>query len=123
MSIHLSPLKEKELQMIVKGFTFYISGSVNLSNPSELMGPYILKLHNKAVESGIKKITLDITNLSFLNSSGIREIVNWILLLNNMPEEKKYAIHIKYNSRHQWQESSISTFVCLNPDLVTKEVT
>ncbi|MBN2444768.1 MAG: hypothetical protein JXJ04_25655 [Spirochaetales bacterium] len=122
MALQLKPEKREDLQMIVHGTTLSISGSVSMSNPAEILEPYIIKLHNKLVEEGIKRITLDLTRLAFLNSSGIREIVNWILLVNALPAEKRYAVHIKYSSKYLWQESSTSTFVYLNPDLVSKEV-
>lgn len=122
MAFQLKPVKREDLQMNVRGTTFSISGNVNLTNPADLLEPYIMELHNKLVEEGIRKVTLDLTRLAFLNSAGIREIVNWILLVNSLPEEKRYAVHIKYSSKYLWQESSTSTFVYLNPDLVSKEV-
>jgi hypothetical protein len=122
MALQLQPIKRDDIQMSVRGTIFSIAGSVNISNPAEVLEPYILKLHNQLVDEGIKRITLDLTRLAFLNSSGIREIVNWILLVNALPSEKRYAVHIKYNSKYLWQESSTSTFVYLNPDLITKEV-
>jgi hypothetical protein len=108
--------------MNVMGTTFSISGNVSMTNPADILEPYITTLHNKLVEEGIRKVTLDLTRLAFLNSAGIREIVNWILLVNSLPEEKRYAVHIKYSSKYLWQESSTSTFVYLNPDLISKEV-
>lgn len=122
MGIQFKSVKTENLQMSVIGTTLSISGNVSMSNPAEILEPYILKLHTKLVDEGIKKITVDLTRLAFLNSSGIREIVNWILLVNALPAEKRYAVHIKYSSKYLWQESSTSTFVYLNPDLVTKEV-
>ena len=122
MAFQIQPIKNEDLQMNVRGTTFSISGCVSMNNPADILEPYILELHNKLVDEGIKRITLDLTRLAFLNSSGIREIVNWILLVNSLPAEKRYAVHIKYSAKYLWQESSTSTFVYLNPDLVSKEV-
>ena len=79
MAFQIQPIKNEDLQMNVRGTTFSISGCVSMNNPADILEPYILELHNKLVDEGIKRITLDLTRLAFLNSSGIREIVNWIL--------------------------------------------
>jgi hypothetical protein len=122
MAFQLKPVKREDIQMYVNGTTLSITGNVSMTNPSDILEPYITKLHKKIVEEGIRKVTLDLTRLVFLNSAGIREIVNWILLVNSLPEEKRYSVHIKYSSKYLWQESSTSTFVYLNPDFVSKEV-
>ena len=57
----------------------------------------------------------------FLNSTCIKLFARWILSINNLPENDRYSIKIKYDSQNIWQDSIISTFVYLNPNFVTIE--
>ena len=69
----------------------------------------------------VKDIIVDITNLRFLNSAGIRELVDWVMKLNSLTEDEKYKIKFLCSSEHKWQESSISTLIYLNPEFTSKE--
>ena len=122
MQLALSPVKQNGVTLSVDGTTVIIAGCIDTARPGEFIQPFLKELNKKIISNGIKAITLDVTKLSFLNSAGIREIVEWILMLDTLPDHQKYSIHIIYNSRYIWQESSISTFVFLNADFVSKEV-
>lgn len=121
MPIKIASVHEAGVKLEVKGNILYISGNIISETPGVFMAPFLRSLHENIVKNGLKTITLNVTELTFLNSSGIRELVDWILLLEELPAEKQYSINIIYNSRHLWQESSVSTLVYLNPNLVTKE--
>ena len=122
MQLALSPVKYGGIVLSVEGTTVSIAGYMNSLQPGEFMQPFIRELNQEIINNGIRSINLDLTNLAFLNSAGIREIVDWILMLDTLPEHQRYSIHIIYSSRYLWQESSISTFVFLNTDFISKEI-
>jgi len=122
MQLALKPVKFGGIVLSTEGTTVHIKGCIDTPHPNVFMQPFIRELHSEITSAGIKSITLDLTKLSFLNSAGIREIVDWILMLDTLPSHQKYSIHILYSSRYMWQESSISTFVFLNIDFISKEV-
>lgn len=121
-SLDLNPFEDNRVKLWAEGTTVHLSGYVHSVKPGEFLSPFIKELHKQIVEQGIKNITFDVTDLEHLNSAGIREIVNWILMLDELNENEKYYIHFLYSSKYLWQESSISTFVFLNIDYVSKEV-
>jgi hypothetical protein len=108
--------------MELKDNTVIIVGSTKTSYPSTIMAPFFEELHNKMIEAGEKLIRVDIVNLEFLNSAGIKEIVNWILKLDKLPYNKKYSITLVYNPEVSWHESFVSSMVYLNKELVSKEI-
>jgi hypothetical protein len=96
-----------------------LTGEIDMEDPSQTIRPYLEKMHHEIIESGIKSMTMDFQNLRFMNSSGIREFVHWILKLNNIPTEKKYKVIISYSTRETWQTSSLPVLYKLQPDLIT----
>ncbi len=122
MSIMMNPSGGHGIIMELKNDTVVITGSTKTSYPSTIMTPFFEELHGKLLEAGEKSIKIDIRQLGFLNSAGIKEIVNWILKLEKIPEIKKYKIIFVYDPEISWQESFVSSMVYLNKDMISKVV-
>lgn len=103
------------------GVTVHFSGKINMKNPGEVFNPYLDKLHQSLVDNQVKEVVADFTNLSFLNSSGLKTLIRWIMQIARLDADKKYRINIKYTNKYSWQETSLTTFSSLVPDLVTEE--
>lgn len=121
MSINMEPVNESGVLLEMKDTSLKISGNITSPNPNDFIDPFLSNMHKQIIDRGVKEITMDVTQLSFLNSAGIRCLVDWILLLEELPEDQQYTVNIIYSSKHLWQESSMSTLVYLNPSLVRKE--
>ena len=119
-NIEVKPVSESGIEMKTEGTTIFISGSINHPRPQVFMEPFIEEVHDTIVKNNIKEVDLDITKLRFLNSSGIREIVDWVLKMSKLPNEDKYKINFICSSEHKWQESSISTLIYLNQNYTAK---
>ncbi|MBN2444765.1 MAG: hypothetical protein JXJ04_25640 [Spirochaetales bacterium] len=118
--IKIDTVTNSGIEMKAKGNTVYLSGSINHPRPGEFMEPFIQKVHESILENNILEIKVDITALKFLNSAGIRELVDWVMKLNHLPEEKKYKIQFICSTEHKWQESSMSTLIYLNSTYLSK---
>lgn len=117
----IESVKGNGLELKIEGQNLKINGNIELEDPSELLSPFFNSLHNTILEEKLNKIVVDIKELSYLNSSGIRELVGWIMKLDELPDEKKYSIHFLCCYKNHWQETSISTLEFLNPNYITKE--
>jgi hypothetical protein len=122
MSNEVKNLHENGVDIEFNDDTLYISGSIDNRNPGKFLNPYFSKLHEEIVNSGKKEVKVDLTKLTFLNSSGIKEFVEWIMKIDSLQDNRKYNITFLTNSELLWQESSISTLVYLNPMLLKKVV-
>jgi hypothetical protein len=122
MSITMNPSGGHGIIMELNNDTVKITGSTKTSYPSTIMTPFFEELHNKMLFSGEKGIKINIKQLGFLNSAGIKEIVNWILKIEKLQEEKKYHVTFIYDPEISWQESFVSSMVYLNKDFIAKEV-
>jgi hypothetical protein len=118
--IDVKPVSESGIEMTAEGTTITFAGSINHPRPQVFMEPFIEDVHNSIVNNKIKEIDLDITELRFLNSSGIREIVDWVLKMSKLPEDEKYKINFVCSKQHKWQESSITTLIYLNQNYTNK---
>lgn len=110
------------LNITVKNKVVSIIGNIDSRQPGNLLKVFFTDLSNEMITNKIKKITIDITKLEFLNSSGIKQFVDWIMSIDNMEDDEKYEIDIITNPELLWQESSISSLIFLNPHYVRKIV-
>jgi len=99
-----------------------ISGIIEVREPGDILYQFFSDLHNEILEKEIKRIYLDIALLEFMNSSGIKEIVEWVLKLDDLDEKNSYKITFLYNPNILWQESSINTIIYLNEVLLSKQI-
>jgi hypothetical protein len=118
--INVTTVSKSGIEMRSEGDTVYFSGSINHPRPGEFMEPFIQNVHDTIVQSGLKEIRVDITELRFLNSAGIRELVDWVMKMTALPDDKKYKIQFVCSAEHKWQESSMSTLIYLNSEKLSK---
>lgn len=93
-------------------------GEIDVEDPTQEIKPFFNKLHEGIVAAGLKTVNVDVLQLSFMNSSGIKEMVNWIMKVNVTPAPNKYKINLIYSRSITWQESSLPVLQKLHPDVV-----
>jgi hypothetical protein len=122
MGLNIYSVNESGVSMNFEGETVTISGSIDCLDPGTFMSPFLNDAHEYVLKEEMNSVSVDILNLNFLNSSGIKEFVNWIMKLEFLEEEKKYEIKFLCNHEYLWQEPSIRTLAFLNPDYVKMEL-
>lgn len=122
MAISIAAINQSGVEINVSGDTIVFKGSIDCPAPGTFLNPFFKDLNKQIVSSAMKAVKVDLTNLNFLNSSGIKEFVDWVMGLSALSEAEQYTIEIVTNPDQIWQESSISTLVYLNTKLVKKTV-
>lgn len=107
-----------DVQDTSDGIKMIVSGDIDMQDPSTLLDPLFEQVHNGALSSGLKTVELDVTHLTFLNSSGIKAIAKWIMRLAAVEPSKKYLIKIIQNKAIAWQATSLQTLTFLVPGSV-----
>jgi len=120
MDLKIGPTGSGGLILNYKNGTALITGSTRTSNPNKILEPFFNKIHEGVLKLELKSVIVDIRNLAFLNSSGIKEVVNWILKLEKLPDNKRYIIKFVYNPDIKWQETFVSSMINLNSNYVAK---
>jgi hypothetical protein len=121
----IDPVKQSRISIEVTdtpaGIGVAFVGDVDMQDPGEILDPLFDKIHGGCVSKGIKQVDLDFTQLTFLNSSGIKAIAKWIMKLADLSDDKKYLIRIRHNKDITWQVTSLPTLTFLVPGAVKVE--
>lgn len=104
-----------------EGVLVNFHGKMNIPNPTAVYSPFFDDLHDKIVGASIKEVVTDFTDLKFLNSSGLKTIIRWVMQNAQEDEDKQYRFRIIYSEDIGWQTISLTTFKDLVPDLVEDE--
>lgn len=97
------------------------SGAIDMRDPSQKITPYLGRIHKHLIKNNVKELTADFTDLEFMNSSGIKTVISWIISLKDTDEAKRYKLTIIYDPDSTWQKSSVYVINRLFPDLVFME--
>ena len=86
-----------ELKLIQGKPNIIFNGVIDLPDPGILLTPYFTELHDAVLENSSEEIIFDITELTYINSSGIKAIIKYVLKILHLEAEKKYKILLYYN--------------------------
>jgi hypothetical protein len=95
-----------------------IVGEIDQMSPRDLMAGFFELVHNMALGEGLAEVKVDVTRLSFLNSSGIKEFLSWILRRNRIASEKKYRINFLFDPSVAWQPVTLPRLRDLDPGAI-----
>jgi hypothetical protein len=92
-----------KISLRVDGDTVFIAGEIDQLSPRDFMAGFLEIVHNMALGEGLGEVKVNVSELVFLNSSGIKELLSWILRRNRIPPEKKYKINFLFDPAVAWQ--------------------
>ena len=101
------------------GLLITIDGIIDMEDPGIILDPFFQSVHQSSIQNNIRKINVNLTGLSFLNSSGIKCLAKWVLSLSQVSEDKRYKIIIKQNPTITWQKTSLITLTFAAPGLIS----
>lgn len=81
----------------------------------------VKKLHEEALRLGTTKVVIDFRELEFMNSSSFKVFVSWLAMVQELPADKQYRIHLLSNPSMHWQRRSLAALSCFAVDLVAIE--
>jgi hypothetical protein len=95
-------------------------GSAELQ-ASDLLGPFLMRVHAEALRLGAREVTADLVHLEFMNSSCFKRFVTWLNALREVEGKPQYAVRFLSSPRVRWQKPSLTALSCFAPGLVTIE--
>jgi len=76
-------------------------------------------LHRQALANDLRRVTIELEELEFINSSCLKAMVAWIYKVDT--EGRPYKIHLRRDASMHWQRTSLATLQRLAPDVVVIE--
>ena len=100
------------------------SGRYRFAGTGEAEGAAVLdrflgQLHQKALARQLREVTLELTELEFINSSCLKAMVAWIYKVDT--EGRPYTIRLLRDPALHWQRTSLATLQRLAPEVVSVE--
>ena len=100
----------------VDGETVFVTGEIDQQSPRDFMAGFFEIVHNMALGEGLTEVKVNVTKLAFLNSSGIKEFLSWILRRHRISPEKKYKINFLFDPAVAWQPVTLPRLRDLDPE-------
>ena len=80
---------------------------------------FLVLLHRVALSRELRRVTIELEELEFINSSCLKAMVAWIYKVDT--EGRPYRIHLRRDASMHWQRTSLATLQRLAPDVVVIE--
>jgi hypothetical protein len=116
----IAPLSVGPFEMVVTGpRTVRMRGELSMRDPVVEVGPHVRKIHDAAAGGG--ELVVDLTELKFVNSSGLRIFLDWIAWMSIDPPERRYHLKLRTSRAVMWQAAALGPILMLGGDLVSQE--
>jgi hypothetical protein len=106
------------ISLCVDGDTVFIAGEIDQLSPRDFLGGFFEIVHLMALGEALGEVKVNVTKLLFLNSSGIKEFLSWILRRNRIPADKKYKINFLFDPTVAWQPVTLPRLRDLDADSI-----
>lgn len=97
--------------------TLALKGSITMRDPAASLSGFTRAVHDSAVSDGVKELKVDLTELSFVNSSGIRLFVDWATWLK-AAASPPYVLRFVTDRRITWQRTSFKVLSSMFGDVM-----
>lgn len=81
----------------------------------------VKRVHPAVMKAGLKLLQLDVTGLEFLNSAGIKALVNWLIAIKKQQQADRYFIVLQYDEGITWQSKGLKPLACVAPSFLRLE--
>lgn len=123
MFAQLDPMKLPEVEIIPNECGIKIIGVLSMRTPSETITPYLRRVHDAAIEAGTERVEIDLTELSFMSSSSIRALVDWVEWNRTAPRGQQYVLAFVSDARITWQSTTLAVIRALDEPHVQIQTT
>ena len=107
-----------KLQIKVDGSSIIMTGEINEKEPGKDLKDFFEELNLYFVDKKINEVSIDVRSLFFLNSSGIKEIIKWVMNLNEIYRKSHGKIKFYCSKDIIWQKPSFVPISNISPGII-----
>ena len=97
-----------------------LKGTITKKEPAQDLEAFLRAVHNEATTRRTPEVVVDVSELTFVNSSAIRLFVDWATWLKN-EKGHRYKLRFRTSSRITWQKTSFAALLVLMKDVMLVE--
>lgn len=98
-----------------------MSGSVEMRDPGAALNPFWEALDERASRLGVERVEVDMSGVSYMNSSGILTLVRWITRVRDRVGAPGYRMTFHFDENVTWQRTNVPILAKLAPGSVSLE--
>lgn len=99
-----------------------LTGEMAMRDPVAEAGPFFRRVHDAAAATlGGGTLTVDVTGLAYVNSSGLRVFLDWIAWIGAEAAERRYTLHFRLARGATWQAVSFPAIAAIGGPVVRTE--
>ena len=122
VSLGFPPRNELRIAATLEGreLSLSLAGTADM-RVSDDLASLLTRVHAEAIACGATSVTVDMTQLEFMNSSCFKGFVSWVSKLQSLEAGQRYLIVLKSNASLRWQKRSLAALVYFAPESVRVE--
>jgi hypothetical protein len=105
---------------IDSGTNIVFTGTITSKDPAGDVGPFLKAVHEAALADKLAELRVDVSALSFVNSSAIRLFVDWAGWIKSS-KNGSYKLRFATNRHVTWQKTSFMALKSLAEDVLSIE--
>ena len=95
-----------------------IRGMIATREPNQSIGVFFQALHSTILTSHLSTFSVDVSELTFVNSSAIRLFIDWAMWINQVPAPDRYRLTFVTSRHITWQTTNFSALRSLVGNVV-----
>lgn len=109
--VKLPDLDTLKAELLPPG-TLRLGGTIACQDPGRRLGDFFKSVHQAATEDKLAEVCVDVTELTFINSSAIRLFVDWAIRVRD-DAAHRYTLKFQINRQITWQRTSFTALMSL----------
>lgn len=105
---------------VVPTGTLRLKGTITRKEPADDLADFFKLLHRDAMSRHLPEFCVDVTELTFVNSSSIRLFIDWAVWVRGEPEPR-YVLKFRTGRQITWQQTAFSALKTLMTDAISVE--
>jgi hypothetical protein len=97
-----------------------LAGSADMRAVGRLEA-FLARVHQTAIGNALSKVTVDLRDLEFMNSSCFMSLVLWLTCVQEVRKSGRYTVTVKSNPNKVWQRRGLSELRMYATDILTIE--
>lgn len=118
MSLNIPEKTTGKARYSASGSVILLTGDIDQSDPSEFMEPFFKEVLKQASEAKMPDVTVDIRKLGFVNSSGVKTFVVFMVGLMALPADRRFLVNFQINKEISWQNAVLAPLKVMAPNYV-----